>query len=423
MVNDDLSIFSADPELTALPLLSLPRLHAGLANSVPKNMLDAPISSYQISNLRYSPRKKMVVGMTSPNSEKPISLRIFPARRLHDKLKEAQSSHPRHAFLVKDLDAIAWVYPGERKLNLEIVNQSAQLSNLLRSLRGYHLRHLELMHFVPEHTYTARIHGVTEDGRQVREYLKVYEDDTGAKTALAMERIAEQLTASPITLPNDVTYLANHRMLIQSEVLQNKKNSLSMDTAAFALAKFHSLDFADAEVSASNAEVDHSAALAIVKDVFPQLYPTIESLSALILTASRYLEDAPFVLLHGDAHLGNIFNTVDGRVAFIDLDRVRRGPAEEDLASFLAFKAWLQVRENKDPELVLLQIPQFVHAYNVHALSTVNETSLYIRLADKMLTERIRRGIVRGKLSGISEIAIFEAFARQCIVKAGVCDV
>jgi len=418
MVNDDLSIFSADPVLTSLRNLSMENLWSAIERCVPQKLLDTPIPSYRMSNLRYSPRKKMIVGLTSNTSQKPISLRIFPRGSVHDRLAKAQRSHPDHTFLLDDLNAIAWVFPGERKLDLSLIDNTARLATILKAHRGYELSDVKLMHFVPEHTYTARVFGRRRDGSVVCEYIKIYYDDQGATTARIMNSLAPKLTGSAIRIPDDISYIPEHRLLVQSEIRRAPKQSLSHREAAVALAAFHELTAEDAPVRTDNPQAEHQNVLEIVDKVFPGLINEIREVSESIVEALELAPHPESVLVHGDAHLGNLFPIAGRLTGVIDLDRVAFGRADDDLASFLAFKAWLRLRDRLDPDLVLWELPQFVATYNNCAKRPVRVKGVYQRLAHKMIVERVRRGITRGKVSDASEILGFLRIARLSLEAA-----
>ena len=421
MVNDDLSMLCADTALTSIKNLSIESIHSEIKRCVPHELLDAPITSYRISNLRYSPRKKMVVGLTSSISKRPISLRIFPRDAMQNRLTKARLGHPDHTFLFEGLNAIAWVFPGERKLNLDLVANPSRLAELLRQHRGYEMFDMELMHFVPEHTYTARVIGKRDDQTMVREYIKIYYNDQGATTSRIMKSLAKAMPDSRIRIPDDVSYIPEHRLLIQSEIQQVPNQALSNSAAASALAAFHQLSTEDAPARLDSAQFEHDSVLAIVDKVLPGLMSETRDVSEAVLAAIKETPHSRPVLLHGDAHLGNLFPIADGLTGVIDLDRVAWGRAEHDLASFLAFKVWLHLRDRLDPDLVLCELPRFVATYNTSAKHALSVRSVFLTLAHKMISERLRRGITRGKVSDAREILSFISIARRCLEAAGHC--
>lgn len=413
------TVFSHDPVLRSLGEISIAKLHSELGRCIPEAMLDAPLKSYQVTNLRYSPRQKLIIGLTSTAGAKPIALRVFPRGLLRSRLEKARLTHPTSTFLLNDISAVAWVFPGERKLNLNPLADQNRLSELLHSRRGYRLTGLRLMHFVPEHAYTARVNGIRDDGSSICEYLKIYYNDNGAVTASVMRQLAAQAHGSNIRIPDDVSYFPEHRMLVQSALPRDEAHALSNTTVASALACFHGLSASaahhDTDRNNMNRDANHDATVALIAATFPSCSADIQCVSAGIRDALRAGASTEDVLLHGDAHLGNLFPMPDGRVGIIDLDQVHLGEPEEDLASFFAFKLWMALRERQDVNALLKQFPEFLDAYNLEARIPVSIKRAYRVLAHKIVTERIRRGIRRGKIADASELIRLAQIAVGCL--------
>lgn len=359
VVNGDFNIFAADPALTSLRDMSVATLRDALDAAIPPDLLDAPIASYTLSNLRYTPRRKLVMGLTSPQSIRPIALRVFPRAVLKNRLSKARDKHPHHSFSLQGLSTVAWVFPGERKLKLDILADFGRLSRLVDDHRKFRLENIELMHFVPEHTYTARISGVRSDGSAVEEYLKVFYDLSGAHTANLMKQLNDQLHNSDICIPGSVTYVSEERVLLQSALQRDFAVQLTDAQAATALARFHALSVVgvrenDHDYSASQL---HTAAL--IKAVFPGEAHSVSQVIMLIRAALAGTTTGPRVLLHGDAHLGNLFPLQCGRVGVIDLNGMCWGAPEDDLASFFGFRMWLELRDGGITDDVLARFPDF----------------------------------------------------------------
>jgi aminoglycoside phosphotransferase (APT) family kinase protein len=237
-----------------------------------------------------------------------------------------------------------------------------------------------------------------------------------------MDCLLPQISASQIRIPGDVCYLPEHRLLIQSELRRLPGPALSDRSAAAALAVFHGLAANTHFSPAARVQDEHERTLTLVGKVFPGLVRELGDVSDVVMATLESTSPSPLVLLHGDAHLGNLYPIVDGRVGIIDLDRVVPGKAEEDLASFLTFKMWIRLREKLDPELVLWELPRFVAIYNSHAAAAVRLHDVYVMLAHKMITERIQRGISRAKISDARDISSFIRLTRRCLEAAKHCD-
>jgi hypothetical protein len=313
------------------------------------------------------------------------------------------------------VDAVAWVFPAERKLKLRAVADRELLRDLLSARRGTVLRRVDLVHFVPEHSYTARILAQTVDGTPKCEYLKIYYNDDGARTARTMVQLNVQSKDKSIAFADSVSYLSDHRMLLQSALPRDPAATLSVERAAAALGRFHQLRAAAVPTMADPNAAMLNAAIRLIETTFP---PRTEAASRVAREVKRRLAEtgpAPDCLLHGDAHLGNLIPLTNGKTGVIDLDGVMIGPPEHDLASFYAFKLWIALRERHPVDGLLGAYRGFVAAYNKAAPNEVTSERAYIVLAEKLLSERVCRGISRGKLAAEAEIETFLSLARCCL--------
>jgi len=418
MVNEDFSIFARDPALTSLRDLTTAGLRAELSRCLSSALPDARPEGFRIISMRYTPLQKLIIGLNAGRHMTPVAIRIFPRASVQDRLAKARRTHPEHSFLLNNLNAVAWVFPGERKLRLDLVADRSRLSGLLARHRGYRLDKLEPVHVVPEHTYTARVEGARDDGRKVCEYLKVYYNDQGATTARLMQQVAEASQTSAIEIPANATYLARERLLIQPELARDGTCQLDDASVAAALAELHGLPVAAAQLGNDDLAASYASIVDLVAHTFPPLVNVVQRIGGEIQSALLGTQAGSTVLLHGDAHLGNLFPLVNGNVGIIDLDRMGSGPAEEDLASYYAFRLWLRLRSRQSTDVTLTQFAEFVRTYNRSTNQAVSVRRAYFVLAHKMVIERIRRGITRGKVSSGSELAVFARIAAKSL-KAG----
>jgi aminoglycoside phosphotransferase (APT) family kinase protein len=210
--------------------------------------------------------------------------------------------------------------------------------------------------------------------------------------------------------------------LLQRSLQRDTSTSLQLHDAARALAQFHSLPQSSAPQIIDSSEGDIIATSSLVYAVFPSAADRVAGIGSSIVEQLHNSSASTPCLIHGDAHLGNFFPLIDGRIGIIDLDTTVVGPAEWDLASFFGFKIWIAMRERCDVELVLSTFPSFVGAYNESTVNPVSLSRACIVLAQKMLTERISRGICRGKITGLHELNTFLDVAERCLVMAGAHD-
>jgi len=413
----DFSIFARDQNLPLAADLTVERIRDELRHAIPADLFDTDPDHYEITNLRYKPGEKLILSLASAEGKKPIALRMFRPGIAYGRFRKAQSYHPSNSFLLEDLHAVAWVFPAERKLDLGIVANHDRLSEIIEQHRGITLEKFELVHFVPEHTYTARIEGTKIDSGSVTEFLKIYYDGSGMRTVSVMADLASQVTddRAAITLPTNASYVPAEKMLLQSALPRVPDAELDDATAARALAAFHDLKTRRAHWEK---DIDGQAfrqAEDMVGLLFPRHRHELAKIRAEISARSARVESPGRVLIHGDAHLGNMLPLPGGRVGMIDLDGTCWGSPNQDLATYFGFRLWLRVRANESTDDLLDEFPAFIDEYNRFAAHPVGLTGAYLRLATKMVTQRVRRAISRGKLTDGAELDSFINLANRCV--------
>ena len=401
--------------------LTVERIRDELSRAVPITHFDSDPNHYEITNLRYTPGQKLVLSLESPQRKKPISLRVFRSGIARGRFETARSHHPDGSFLLDSLNAVAWVFPAERKLNLGIVADENRLKKIFAEHRNITVEELEIVHFVPEHTYTARVAGRTAAGTKRTEFLKIYADDRGAKTASIMVDFASQTSdTSPfIMLPANTSYIPAEKMLVQAALPIIPEARLTDADAARALASFHRLTSQHASWQHDTEALAFGQAQEMIGLLFPRHQLELASIRAGIHARSAEVAVPDRVLIHGDAHLGNLLPIAGSRVGIIDLDGTCWGFPDHDLATYFAFKLWLRVRAGEEADSLLDEFPAFIENYNTAAAQPISMSRAYLRLATKMVTERVRRAIARGKLTNEDELEAFIQLANCCLERSG----
>jgi len=412
MLSGSLAFLARDERLPQLVDLAA-RLPASLGRVVPCELLDAPATDYRIDNFRYRPGKKIVISLLSSSAQRPVAVRIFPLGLAQRQLRKARSSGQGNTFLLDDLGAVAWVFPSEKKLDLSDIADTQRLARMLHECRGLALRGSKLAHYVPEHTYTLELQASDVNDRAVVEYLKIYSDDTGQRAVAFARELGPQIGSS-LAIATDTAYLASRRVLLQRALPRDTARRLSDAEAAVALARFHRLSCKAAPYLPNSAAERLDLTISLVRAVFPECLAAVDELSRAILEATRKLSPTPPVLIHGDAHLGNLLPLTDGRVGFIDLDSIGWGRAERDVCSYFGFKLWLEMRAGNSADTLLQSFPLFVEKYNHAAKVPLRLSRAYLQLALTMVVERISRGIARGKIESAADIEQFVALAWHC---------
>ena len=412
-------MYENDKCLPGIGSLTTGALQAALDNDLPPRWLGAPVSSYRVCNIRYKPTQKLVVGMVSDLGGNPVALRVLPRREIPNRLAKARRNHQERTAHLRAIDAVAWVFPAERKLKLEMVADINALDGFLRDRCGFSMSDHELMHFVPEHAYTARVRGLgsTSDATQV--YLKAYADNGGATAAQLMARLRAASDGTNIQVPAVIHYEHRDRLLVQEALPRVPGRTLSAQAMAGALAQFHRLPCRGVGSPDDGLHRQLGDAAALVEFICPRFSPRFAAAAKRVRDCYAAANLAAPVLLHGDAHLGNFFLLENGKVGVIDFDRTAMGPPEFDLASYYAFSLWLAMRQGKSPETLLNRLPTFVGWYNAAAPRRLDAGAVYVVVAATLLTERVARGLRRGKLATIDDVGSFIDMAERCIEAAG----
>jgi aminoglycoside phosphotransferase (APT) family kinase protein len=253
----------------------------------------------------------------------------------------------------------------------------------------------------------------------VCEYLKIHYDNSGAATASRIQQLHAQLQGGTVRVPQSVCYVEDEKLLLQSSLERDVARSLSDTEVATVLARIHGLSVFGLQHDDGNLAGQRQATEDLVSCVFPEQYAHICQTNRMIGHALAAAMSERRVVLHGDAHLGNLFPLRDGAIGVIDVDGMRWGAAIDDLASFYGFLIWISLRDRRPIDHLLAGFPAFIQSYNRSANSAVNETHAFAMLAQKLVVERIRRGITRGKMVDADELFRLLSAAEICLKEAG----
>jgi aminoglycoside phosphotransferase (APT) family kinase protein len=237
-----------------------------------------------------------------------------------------------------------------------------------------------------------------------------------------MRHIAKHVDNRDFVVPSDVTYLPEYRLMMQTALQRNTSKILEEEQAARVLASYHALSIEDVPTRRRCATEEISNTRQLVEQIFPECMALFDKVCDRLLRVEYGIQEDPKVLLHGDAHLGNLFPLYEKQVGIIDLDAVHKGPAVDDLTTFFAFKLWLSARQEQDFSTLIDRFSNFTAIYNSHADYSVDTSMAYLNLALRMVTERIHRGITRGKLAGEKELFTYLEIADQCVKQADKFD-
>ncbi len=204
---------------------------------------------------------------------------------------------------------------------------------------------VDILRYKPERRVIA---GVTlaHDATHSRRVLVRY-----ATTPIAglLASIAQTLRAAGVVTPEPLLQLEDARVSVDDFIdgidLRDSVRTGAVDSrvVADALVRFHATQVAAPARSA----VDDLEAAGVGLRGLAAWRPELAASCAAVSDALRRSipdDSGPEVLLHGDLHDRNVMITQDG-VAFVDLERVARGPAAIDLGRLRGIVAGMSIRQ------------------------------------------------------------------------------
>lgn len=264
------------------------------------------------------------------------------------------------------------VFPEDRKLpGLRLLADPARLRTEVLAAECTVAR----VSYFPEHAYTARVTVNRGECCGWTLYAKTRSTTRGEQTFAAMKRLErirgrrahDPRFARPVLYhPASATLFQEGVAGITAESLavQGRLSGARAARVGAAVAALHGsdLDGLDA-VDASTCLARLHEAVRILGSVLPR--SAARAYAVMAQLAKQPPAPAAAATLHGDLHLNNILIDA-GRIALVDLDDLRRGPAELELGSFVAallYRAALHGRRGMHQE----DIEHFLAGYAEHA--------------------------------------------------------
>jgi aminoglycoside phosphotransferase (APT) family kinase protein len=162
----------------------------------------------------------------------------------------------------------------------------------------------------------------------------------------------------------------------------------------------------------------HDAGEAIATAIEALRRERVEPLLHALDGGADALLPAPAVTLHGDLHRRNLLLTSDDRLALIDLDSVRRGPAALELGGWIAEAMFLALLDGKPAHSAAPQWRAMLGAYAQAAGTALpGEAELAWATAQQLLEQRAYRCVANLKPGRLALVPVLlraaEAIARE----------
>lgn len=323
---------------------------------------------------------------------------------------------------LEKLDMVAWIFPNERKLRSisRLLDEDFLRKDVLPELIlhnfgsawHWHLGGLELVHYVPEHTCTIRLHLDLQDKhfgyrRTATVYGKTYYNDEGRDTFVNMLALWQSaMNKQHRCFARPLGYDAPLQTLWQlgvpgtplhDEDWQGKAFVKNIARAALLLGRLHRQPLPyEKPLLEDGVQQKLLRLLQIAAHCHLPFQGRLAEVVGQLLASQPHLQQQPLVTLHGDLHLKNFIHD-EGRVALIDLDNIQTGNAYVDLGSFLA-NILYQGMLNQLPECQTRKIvTTFIEYYQYAVNWSVDRDALRWWLSVALLNERVLRSITRLK--------------------------
>jgi len=368
-----------DPVLPQLgQLLDETRMRELFARALPWRGA-AGVSECTIERVKYRPGRNCVVGYrltlstaAGERQEQRVSASVYGAdeARARHRSAETHASLPRGraaagagaplppVSFVAAMNMLVRAFPCDRKLAalplLGDPHTVAQrfLPGLVATRWGLEARILSsrqrVVSYFPEHACTVCLDVRVADRageRDWRVYGKVRHDDSGASTFALMQQLWDGSEAAGVSggFARPLHYDPALRLLWQ-EAAEGSTLAALLDAGietdealvrtAAALAGLHASPVRPSRLLEAGELIDGlSKAAAVVSQAAPECAARIDALLCALLESQPACEAVG--TLHGDLHSNNIL-VGPQRVAFIDIDRLARGPVLAELGSLLA---------------------------------------------------------------------------------------
>jgi hypothetical protein len=440
------------PHDAALPALATAldpaRMQAALATLVETRALAGAkrvrVERCRVERVRYKPGRSCLVSYTlelradgaGDVFEQVLCGRVYPpggsasryAKALRAPLESVAVGTP--VAHLPSLDMVVWAFPNERKLtSLARLTDDAWLRSrtlpaLVTRVLGpqWRLEDAEhtIVHYVPEHTCTVRValDACGGDGlrRSAVVYGKAYYDDAGRHVGEAMRQLSQSraVQSGMLGIAPPLCYEERDRTLwqegLEGETLEQRHPDDRIPAAALrrvagAVAALHGSPVTRIPLlRPAGVLVDVRERARVIAGARPRLRPALDRIVRALSKSEPHAGAA--ATLHGDLHPKNVF-LMGERAWLIDLDAIRRGPAEHDLASWIACMLYRSCVRGERLDGALATACDFVECYESGRGTFLNAGALDWYTAAALVSERAYRVLSRlkaGRLDVLDEL-------------------
>jgi Ser/Thr protein kinase RdoA (MazF antagonist) len=301
-------------------------------------------------------------------------------------------------------DTVWWTFPNDRRLvGLDAVLDPPRLPAGLRDAVG-EWSASSVVQYAPERSVTLK---ALDPGGRILAFVKCYAPHTQdvARLATRYDFLASRLRAADprLAAPRPLAHSADRGLLLLEPM--PGRSWLELDRLS-AVHAFQCLGRALAVVHATPLDGPVATGLrrfgrldlprvtrsgALISQAIPEVAAAAGTLTDRLAASPPPEQDQ--VLLHGDAHPGNVL-VAGERVSLIDIDQAGTGPAAADIGSLLARLAYGEVLGESDRSMATLMASAFFDGYSqIRRLPDDQTLGWYAAAA--LLAERSLRAVNR----------------------------
>jgi len=328
------------------------------------------------------------------------------------------------------LDALAWL-DGPAALPREAIEPVAAA---LGAAGGAQVRDATLVQYVPEQRACARVQvALPRPGAEPALetlYVKADVERRGGRTHAVMQALREGAAQAggrlhtPVAVHWDAARGLQWQRALAGRPLLDADPAVGAALSARvgdALAALHATPVAAAPAVAAEALRRQPRATAQwLAAVEPAWAARLAGLAQRLEAGGDGLAHEPPATLHGDLHARNILVAGD-RLAFIDLDGVRHGPAAMELGAWVADALYRAVLDGSAPAAAAGACRAFLDAYAGAAGRRTDARTLAWATAHSLLCTRAYRGVANLKPGRYESVPALLALA-EAIAGAGAID-
>ena len=409
------------------------------------------IAECRIIRIRYRPGRNCTVSYrlsfaatASAQAETTIvSLLACPPGNSRERLINAQAAapiNPDAIFHLPALEAVAWIFPQDRKLSgLALLADRALLSarllpEIISTIEpGLHLADfsLEPVSYIAERACTQRVRlelsSPDSAHTQARTfYVKTLPPDEARHASSNWQKLwhSAAVQRGRLLMPQPVAYqaaacalwyceLPGHSLL---DVLPQPAQFLRLMTeAGAAIAQMHQTKLTGLRAITPDETIAQiSAAASLLSQVRPECGDDAQSLARLLI--SKLPPESQMATLHGDLHLKNLLATADG-VALIDLDNLCVGDPAREIGSLTALLYHQVLTGHLSRRMAEQSAEHFIAGWQQGSNCELSNAAINWHTAAALLYERAVRSIIRLSGERLTLLDELMAMARQLAAK------